>query len=528
MNQKLFEKILIGLLLLGAFLSTLSPLWDPDSFWHLAFGRYIVENKSLPKTEPFAFLKEGQKITDLSWLPHLLFYLFYKYSGWQGSEILVSLIALITMIVLIRIVRSQNLTLLSLTFYFCLFFNAFGGRFKLRPEGISLLLFALLVYFLMNYRKEAVIFLPAYYFLFILWAQVHPSWIYGLVLIPFFILDKTKFKFAKEFFKDCFMLLFLPFVILFVNPYGYKLVLFPFSSFLTMKSDASFSIAEWQKSPWTLSTAPFISFVFLVVLFTLILFLKKKETFLPFAISLVQFIFLLSWVRYSSFAFIALTPFACFLFEWLLKKLNKFNKIFAAIAVLLSTVPLLSIATYQPTESLLEINYPEKEANFLLTNGISGNILHTFVAGGFIEFKTYPYCKSFMDGRYFDFENRIKEYEEARKDIAKFNLFSEKYPFEIVVMPYTKAKVREDSGLWRNAQAYLFPDERWSPVFYGPYGVVFLKRLPKYEKIIEKYEYKILFPDDNEYIKILIAGDLNKKEVLEKEIKRALETEAGF
>lgn len=529
MPNKTIEKTLLVLLLISAFLSTLSPLWDPDSFWHLASGKYIVENKSLIRTEPFAFTREGEETTDLSWLPHLLFYSVYYFFGWKGTEILVSVIALITMLLLVMIARSQTPTLFSPAFYFGLFFTAFGGRFKLRPEGLSLICFAFLVYLLLCYRSDKLKFRWSFFFLFLIWTQVHPSWIYGLVFIPFFIFEKNGLKLNRTSLTDFCFLILLPVIALFINPYGYKPVFFPFISFITMKSDSSFSIVEWQKSPFTFSTAPFILFAGVLTIFAFVGFLRKKETFLPFAIASLQLFFLISWGRYSSFAFIALSPLSFVFFEWLAQKLYKFKTALYLVSPILLLVPSFSIITYQPTKSLLEINYPEAETNFLSSNGISGNVLHTFVAGGFIELRTYPHCKSFMDGRYFDFLTYINEYENARKNIDLFKAFIEKYPFDIAIMPFTKARITDkDSNSKRNAQALFLPNHTWAPVFYGPYGAVFLKRLPKHQKVIDEYEYKILFPYDKEYIKKTTANDKSKADLLEKELKRAWETGAKF
>lgn len=525
-NRK--EIALALLIMLGSFLVTFLPLWDPDCFWHLAFGKIIVENRELPRTEPFAFSTEGKTIVDLSWLPHIVFYLAYKCFGYLGTEILPSFFAAISMFILIMLSKAKNSKIISLSIYFLLFYNAFGARFRLRPEGFSLVLFSLLVYFLYLYNKNNSINLYCYYLLFLIWAQIHQSWIYGLIIIPFFILEKHYSDLRKGLFKDSLLYFAIPFFILMIHPYGIEPFLFPFKSFLTMKSDSSFSIAEWQKSPFELSTAPFLIFSFFMVVFQLLRFLKKKETLFPFLVVFVQFILLISWVRYSSFAFIALTPYSLTFFDLLLSYVKKYEKAMNALIFVLLLIPSFLVMKYQPTENLLKINYPEKETDFLIENNISGKVIHTFVAGGFVEFKICPPSKSFFDGRYFDFEKQIKEYNEARRDIVKFREFINKYPFEIALMPYTNALVKDENNIYRNAQAFFFDKKKWAPVFYGPYGAVFLKRTPKNEKVIEKYEYKILFPYDKDFISLSIRKGEIKEEVLKEEIERAFKTDAKF
>lgn len=37
---------MLGFLLVVTFLACYQPLWDPDSFWHLAVGRQIWQEES--------------------------------------------------------------------------------------------------------------------------------------------------------------------------------------------------------------------------------------------------------------------------------------------------------------------------------------------------------------------------------------------------------------------------------------------------------------------------------------------------
>ena len=529
MDERRSEKLLLIFLAAAAFLAALSPVWDPDSFWHLAFGRFIFETGSLPYTEPFAFTREGMPVTDLSWLPHLLFFTAYKAFGFAGTEVLVSLAAASTLLVMTATAKTAGSTVFSLALYFSLFFNAFAARFKLRPEALSLLCFALLVHLLTRYRNGGSPPRWQFFLLFLAWTQVHPSWIYGAVLIPVFVLEKHWRNFHAAFARDLLWMGALPAAALFLNPYGCKPVLFPFSSFITMRAAGEREISEWRGSPFTLSTAPFLILAAAVCVYTMIRLIRKKDTALPFIVSLMQFFFLVSWVRYSSFAFIAVAPFACVMFVNALEKVKVSPKLIRSAALILLVLPFLSVINYTPTKLIIDLNYPEKETAFLLSRGIGGNILHTYVAGGFIEFRTYPENKSFADGRYFDFLKQLKEFQAAKNSVDSFRDFAESYPFDIAVMPYTKAAVLDaGEGTKRNALALMLPRESWAPVFYGPYGTVFLKRTLANAAHIEQLEFKVLFPYDKDFSRREVASARADRKLLEKELKRAAETGAGF
>src|ERR1700684_1799987 len=65
--------LVLVLALLFLYLSH-RPLWHTDLWGHLAYGRLIVSNRALPKTEPFMPLSRGMKFIDLAWLSEVLGY----------------------------------------------------------------------------------------------------------------------------------------------------------------------------------------------------------------------------------------------------------------------------------------------------------------------------------------------------------------------------------------------------------------------------------------------------------------------
>ncbi|NMC00364.1 MAG: hypothetical protein GYA35_08815, partial [Thermoanaerobaculaceae bacterium] len=202
-----------------------------------------------------------------------------------------------------------------------------------------------------------------------------------------------------------------------------------------------------------------------------------------------------------------------------------------SFSVFLLFLPYFWSITYEPYEKWVVRKFPAKECLFIKDNRIEGNLLHKYEDGGFLENSLYPSCKVYFDGRYFDFLPFYKEYVDAiRGGVKSFLAFSEKYPFEIAVLPYSFIPNYKDpeNGLKRSGFIFIFPKKKWAPVFYGPYGAVFLKRTPKNEKVIEKYEYKILFPYDKDFISLSIRKGEIKEEVLKEEIERAFKTDAKF
>ncbi len=515
---KKLEIVFLAMILAGAFACALSPVWDKDSFWHIAFGRQIVETGSLVRTEPFSFVTEGRPITDLSWLPHLIFGLLYERSGFRGLEILTGFLGLLTAFFMIRTARIEY-TLLHLGLYFSLFFNIFKSRIRLRPEGLSIVLFAALIYLLALYRADRLRRPLAFAALFLLWTQVHPSWIYGLVAVPWFILEKRGLKPDRNLLKDAAFMLGLPVIALFFNPYFHAPVIFPFTSFITMKLHPM-EIAEWKNLTLGSLTGPFAVFLVAVAAHSVFLAARKRESVFMTAFIVMQLFFLFSWTRYLTFAMVAMLPFALRLFDAVIKPFPRYRTLFAVIALAVLLMPFLSLMTYVPTERSLSASFPEEESAFLLSNDVRGNILNVYETGGFLEFRTYPKCRIFIDGRFFDFLPYYRDMLSSVRQAYSFERFTESYPFEIAVVPYYKTVVLDPATKKeRNFLSMYFPTEKWARVFYGPYGIVLLKRLPRFSGLIEKYEYRALFPYEEEGSESLL---------LESEKHRAQSTGAAF
>jgi len=523
--------VIAVLLLAGAFSAAFRPVWDPDSYWHLAFGKYIFENGRLPHEEPFAFSAEGRPVADLSWLPHLAFFLVFWLGGYPALEISVSLLAVFAMGILILLFIKERMEIAALGLYFGLFFRMYYARFRLRPEAVSLVIFAALLLLLYLYRDDKLWFMAAFPLLFLLWAQVHSSWIYGLAAAPFFLLEKNGVKPSRRLFRDALWLLLMPVAAIFINPHGWKAFTFPFSSFLTMKDQPVLTISEWAPLSINRYTAFFLIFSALAVALNAALaVLKRKSPWLPlFAAS--QLAFLLLWNRYCSFAFIALAPSACLLLSPLFEKLKKFRTVLLAAVLLTLAVPFMNLLSYAGEKSSLPVRYPVAETDFMLSRGISGNLFHTYAMGGYLEFRGYPKLKTFFDGRTFEFLPEYLEYEKTRKSplTADLERFVKSRPFEVAVIPYSNAEEYPRRGeMPRSALAAVFPAQDWAPVFYGPYGMVLLRKIPRFGEIIDRFGYRILFPYDDAYVKSRSEKNPEARALLEEEKKRAEGSGAGF
>ena len=67
-------------------LLTLGPrlLNDPDSYSHIAVGRWIIAHGAVPANDPFSFSMPGAPWITFEWLSEVIYAAVYALSGWAG------------------------------------------------------------------------------------------------------------------------------------------------------------------------------------------------------------------------------------------------------------------------------------------------------------------------------------------------------------------------------------------------------------------------------------------------------------
>ena len=185
--------------------------------------------------------------------------------------------------------------------------------------------------------------------------------------------------------------------------------------------------------------------------------------------------------------------------------------------------PLLRPTAY-PT---LAQRYPEREAAFLRANGLEGNLFNEFRVGGYLEWVLPASSKVFLDGRYGPFNKVGMEYYEAHRTVESFRALLDRYPVEMAIYGYPGGQIRPDpKGPPRGPSALLFPREQWALVYMGGYGMVFLRRIPRFQKAVGAMEYGLLRPDDLPDLLWRAERGAVPRDALAGDLRRALKGEA--
>jgi len=173
--------------LCGIWLATsFNRLNHTDLWGHLSFGRWIVEHRALPQSDPFRSYVAGESFLNVPWLSQVLGYLWYCALGPEGLVLAHALLLVVAAGCLMLAVRGRNVS--------TAWAAAAGGVSyvlglpivgTLRPQVFGMLGFALTLWAIarLPVRRHPLVWTPL---VFALWANLHGSFLAGLLALGCF------------------------------------------------------------------------------------------------------------------------------------------------------------------------------------------------------------------------------------------------------------------------------------------------------------------------------------------------------
>ncbi len=157
-----------------------------DFWWHMRAGQVIVQQQAIPTTDLFSYTRYGQSWVYQAWLTEIGFYLTYQVGGLELLLLLKALLITGSYILLFSSLLRCGRGDWRLAALVTLFAAALGiTNTDLRPQVVSFPLFAWTLRCVIRDerapgRSHALWSLPP---LFILWANSHGGFVFGLALL---------------------------------------------------------------------------------------------------------------------------------------------------------------------------------------------------------------------------------------------------------------------------------------------------------------------------------------------------------
>lgn len=220
---------------------------DGDTYWHIAAGRWMIDNRAVLHIDPFSYTFAGKPWQAHEWLSEILIALAYVGLSWNGLALLFAATFALTA-GLMSWHLSRRLSGLTLVTVIILALSCCTPSLLTRPHMLALPLLEIWTAGLIRARAENR---PPSWKLLIaiaLWANLHGSFLFGLALIVPFLFEMISAPHSKTEIKGWGLFLLLSCIAAAATPNGIETLTFPFH---LMKMPELYGISEWQPTELT-------------------------------------------------------------------------------------------------------------------------------------------------------------------------------------------------------------------------------------------------------------------------------------
>lgn len=512
--HKSIKFIIIVVIIIVSFLHLLRLINDSDFFWHLKTGEWIWQNKTLPSEDPFAYTtpqthssREHFFLTSY-WLSQVLYYLVYFAGGMHTIVLLRFIVVGILIYVMTR--RREGDALLYLAI-FLIFITLILELYPIdRPQVFSFLFFAILLYLLEKIKNNTKIkaevkingiknfnlnlfFLPL---LMLIWANIHGGYILGQASIMLYVMmEGIKFihpalkPIKREAYKGLLISGVCGIVFSFINPSIYQAWIEVINI-----SEITPYVTEYLST----SQAFRMFHDYSIILYWFVLFLTVgglviniKRTDIT-EITLLSGIGVLSFMqgRYIAFFMIAALPVVGRFFSE--RRLVKFSRIVMIVISLFTAI----FFTWNEQINFKNLTlgrwvnsriFPVAAADFIVANGIKGNMYNYYNWGGYLMWRLAPERKVFVDGRVL-YKQVVAQsifidnaYAKNIGGIPMWKAILEAYGVNYIIIPFS-----QPNGEIVPLTDALLKDSDWVPIFFQLNSMIFIKNIPENYDAIRK------------------------------------------
>lgn len=435
-----------------AFISVVPQV--ANDFWLQAkVGELIVSNFAIPRTLLFPFTEiQTAKFNAHEWLPSVLFYGLIQSAGEKGLPLVLGLLglALYALATALAYRRSQQCLPLALM----LGVVAIGTenfRHFLRPELISLILFAIYLHLLESFRRRPspTVFIGVLAVV-VLWSNTHGSFILAPIIAGIFSfgvwLDARR-KYAEPWCEPKATpasfagLALAALVCTTANPFGLEQLAFVLN--FTRSDFTSGYVIEWISSLDSIAwrwRGFWIGLGCTVIAISVCLVQWRK---LSAVDALILLCFILLAVRAARFI-VYLGMVIAYILPPLISQGTQSHKaqtVLYAACTLLSATVLTLAATFgnafgaYPHRSSIDQSFTQPMLNLLANPALRGNVLTTYDYGAELVYRAYPRLRPSLDSRIDSYgEDYIQFTERLLTDDALLIDFVRKYDVQYMLL----------------------------------------------------------------------------------------------
>lgn len=485
--------LLVFVFMLFIFTIAARQILDPDFWWHLKTGQYLVETRSIPHTDIFSSAFAGKEWITHEWLSEVFIYAVYRVLGLGG--LLVTFALLITAGFAIAYRRCAQHAAHPYVAGAALVLGALAAAptWGVRPQVFTFLLASIFLSVLHDFqsnpaRRSIWWLIP----LLALWVNLHAGFAAGIALIVLMIAglsldglitNRDSVRVLWRRLRPLCLVLLGCVAAVPANPSGARMYLYPFE---TLTSQAMMKyIDEWHSPDFHELMFQPLALLILAVFAALALSRKRIALSSLLLLTATAFGALRSGRNVPFFVLVAMPIFAEHCWDWLTAQrwgqwltapekrevgANATLKI-ALNVLLLVAAPLVlagmrvqrNIAT-QPAAEARE--FPAAAVDYLRAHNSPQPIYNEYGWGGYLIWKLYPDYRVYIDGRADVYGDAfIEEFLATEAGQSNWQTPLEKHGVRTVL-------IKPDTAL-----ASLLRQERgWQNVFEDRQSVIFVRQ----------------------------------------------------
>lgn len=438
---------------------------DPDIWWHLRNAQFLFAHHHLPNFDSYSFTVAGHPWMNPEWLAEIPYYLAWRAFGLEGIEIimLLTLECIFLGVLYLCYKRSGHIKASVLA---CWIAAALGTvNFGPRTVLFGYLYLVVLLVILERFRSKGngpLWLLPP---LFCLWINTHGSWCLGIIVLAVFtacgfvegewgVIHARRWSRREA--RGLLVTFAASLAALFVNPYGYRLVLYPLDIALRQRLNVSF-VSEWASVNFH-GPRGILVLVLLAALFSSALASRHRWRLSDFVLVLIAFYGGLNHERLLFFAGIVLAPVAAELLDRVPRYRSEIDKPVLNAAIILALLAFVVFRFPGPAQIERQVAqmFPAEVLPYMKSHPPAGRVLNDYDWGGYLGWKD-PQFKVFVDSRV-----DIFEYAGVFKDYVAVMLFND--PLRVL----DEYRIRYVLFPSHSPLVYLLErDSDWKVVFNG-------------------------------------------------------------
>jgi len=467
------------------------PITDPDFWWHIKTGQYIVETRSIPHADIFSALRFGSEWITHEWLSEVFIYSVFRAVGFGGLIVMFSILVICAFCFVYQRCRQRGADAYVAGFALLLGAVSTMPVWGVRPQIFSLLFASIFLNFLDRYSRGEEG--PSIWWLvplMVLWANLHAGFAFGPVLIfltlagallDWLLLAQNSLVHVWRHTRPLCWLFIICVAAVCLNPNGARLYTYPFE---TLSSPAMMQfIREWRSPDFQNPLLQPLALLFLATFSLLALSNKRVRPGEVLMLTATAWATLRSARNLPFFALVA-TPLladhlSAFMWDrgWGKRLISSkrdtgersslklvLNVTLLVIVVAVVTIGARRAIADQPRTEAQQ--FPAAAVDFIAAQRLPQPIYNEYVWGGYLIWRLYPEYRVFIDGRADVYGDRlIEEWLNTHDGKTRWRESLEKYGIRTVL-------VKPDVAL----AALLRQDNGWQNVFEDKQTVIFVRR----------------------------------------------------